>query len=94
MKTLKFSALAQNALNEREMNALAGGNVCGCACRSNSTMDNGTANHAGNLSSKGSMTEMVYFLDPVIVTPYVLLTMRVRQQFCEGLPNPSQNEAL
>ena len=55
MKTLKFSALAQNALNEREMNALAGGNVCGCACRSNSTMDNGTANHAGNLSSKGSM---------------------------------------
>ena len=56
MKTLKFSALAQNALNEREM-------------RSNSTMDNGTANHAGNLSSKGSMTEMVYFLDPVIVTP-------------------------
>ena len=43
MKTLKFSALAQNALNEREMNALAGGNVCGCACRSNSTMDNGTA---------------------------------------------------
>ena len=84
MKTLKFSALAQNALNEREMNALAGGNVCGCACRSNSTMDNGTANHAGNLSSKGSMTEMVY----------LLLTMRVRQQFCEGLPNPSQNEAL
>lgn len=69
MKTLKFSALAQNALDEREMNALAGGNVCGCACRSNSTMDNGTANHAGNLSSKGSMTEMVYFLDPVIVTP-------------------------
>lgn len=39
MKSLKFSALAQNALNEREMNALAGGNVCGCACRSNSTMD-------------------------------------------------------
>ena len=68
MKTLKFSALAQNALNylNYDVTALS---VCGCACRSNSTMDNGTANHAGNLSSKGSMTEMVYFLDPVIVTP-------------------------
>lgn len=52
MKTLKLSALARNALNEREVSALAGGNVCGCACRTNSTMDDGTANHAGNLSSK------------------------------------------
>lgn len=69
MKKLKFNTLAQHALNEREMNSLAGGNVCGCACRTNATMDNGTANHAGNLSSKGSMTEMDYFLDPVVVTP-------------------------
>lgn len=66
-KNLKFSALAQKALNEREMQSLSGGNVCGCACRSNSTMDNGTANHAGNLSSKGSITELTFFLDTVEV---------------------------
>ena len=30
----------------------------------------GSANHAGNLNSKGaSMSEMTYFLDEVVVTP-------------------------
>lgn len=68
MNKLKLNALAQNALNEREMNSLVGGNECGCACRHNSTMDNGTANHANNLSSKGSITELTFFLDNVTVT--------------------------
>lgn len=70
MDLTKYQDLAQSAMNEREMKSLSGGNVCGCACRSNSTMDNGSANHAGNLNSKGaSMSEMTYFLDEVVVTP-------------------------
>lgn len=36
-----FRALAQTALSEREQKSLSGGNVCGCACRSNSSIDNG-----------------------------------------------------
>ena len=68
MDVTKFQSLAQSAMNEREMKSLSGGNVCGCACRSNSTMDNGSANHAGNLNSKGAtMSEMTYFLDEVVV---------------------------
>lgn len=68
MKTLKLSSLTQNALSEREMNAYVGGNECGCACSSNSTMANGSANYNGNLSSKAPMTEMVYFIDAAVVT--------------------------
>lgn len=43
----KMSELAKMAMSEREMNSFAGGETCGCACRSVSTMDNGSANHAG-----------------------------------------------
>jgi len=71
MKNLKFSALAQNALNERKMNSLAGGNMCCCACNSNCSIDNGTANNAGNLNSKRDKDEDTgngsIFLDPVDV---------------------------
>lgn len=69
MKCLKLNALAKNALSEREMNSLSGGNACGCACRYVSTADNGNANHAGNKNSKdASITEMTFFLDEVVVT--------------------------
>jgi len=78
-----FRALAQSALNEREQKSLSGGNVCGCACRSNSTMDNGSANHAGNLNSRGaSMTEMTYFLDEVVVSAQNVASPR-DIEFCE-----------
>ena len=40
----KMSELAKMAMSEREMNSFAGGETCGCACRSVSTMDNGSAN--------------------------------------------------
>jgi len=69
MKNLKFSALAQNALNERKMNSLAGGLGCGCACSSNCSIDNGNANNAGNLHSPGSMTSNNHMLDTVTVNP-------------------------
>lgn len=36
----KMSELAKMAMSEREMNSFAGGETCGCACRSVSTMDN------------------------------------------------------
>lgn len=49
MDLTKYQDLAQSAMNEREMKSLSGGNVCGCACRSNSTMDNGSGgNYVGN----------------------------------------------
>lgn len=34
----KMSELAKMAMSEREMNSFAGGETCGCACRSVSTM--------------------------------------------------------
>lgn len=54
MDVPKFQSLARSAMNEREMRSLSGGNVCGCACRSNSTMDNGSANHAWKPQLEGS----------------------------------------
>lgn len=68
MKKFDFNALSKRELSEREMNSLSGGNVCGCGCVSNSNYDNGTANHAGNKSSKLSMEKMTYYLDEVVVT--------------------------
>lgn len=65
----KMSELAQMAMSEREMNSFAGGATCGCACRSVSTMDNGSANHAGGLCSSGPKTNQTFFLDDVVVTP-------------------------
>jgi len=66
MKNLKFSALAQNALNERKMNSLTGGSACGCACRSNSSIDNGTANRDSGKHSE-DMDGGSIFLPEVIV---------------------------
>ncbi len=65
----KMSELAKMAMSEREMNTFAGGETCGCACRSVSTMDNASANHAGGLHSKGLQTNQNNWLDDVIVTP-------------------------
>lgn len=64
-----MNELAEMAMSEREMNSFAGGETCGCACRSVSTLDNGSANHAGGLHSKGSITGQTIFLDDVVVTP-------------------------
>ena len=71
MDVPKFQSLARSAMNEREMRSLSGGNVCGCACRSNSTMDNGSANHAG------------YFLDEVVVTASHAATEEPNFEVCE-----------
>lgn len=65
----KMSELAKMAMSEREMNSFAGGATCGCACSSAATMDNGSANHAGDLHSKGLQTNQDNWLDDVIVTP-------------------------
>lgn len=65
----KMSELAKMAMSEREMNSFAGGATCGCACCSVSTLDNGSANHAGGLYSKGPKTDQTFFLDDVVVTP-------------------------
>lgn len=65
----KMSELAKMTMSEREMNSFAGGATCGCACRSVSTLDNGSANHAGGLYSKGPKTDQTFFLDDVVVTP-------------------------
>jgi natural product precursor len=82
MDATKFQSLAQSAMNEREMRSLSGGNVCGCA--SNSTMDNGSANHAGNLNSKGAtMSEMTYFMDEVVVTASHAVATETNFEICE-----------
>ena len=65
----KMRELANMAMSEREMNSFAGGETCGCACRSVSTLDNGSANHAGGLHSEGLQTNQDNRLDDVIVTP-------------------------
>ena len=65
----KMSELAKMAMSEREMNSFAGGETCGCACSSAATMDNGSANHAGGLHSKGLQSHQDNWLDDVIVTP-------------------------
>ncbi len=64
-----MNELAKMAMSEREMNSFAGGEACGCACRSVSTLDNGSANHAGGLYSKGPKTKQTIVLDEVVVTP-------------------------
>ncbi len=64
-----MNELAEMAMSEREMNTFAGSATCGCACRSASTYDNGSANHAGGLHSKGPLTGQTIVLDDVIVTP-------------------------
>lgn len=65
----KMNELAKMAMSEREMNYFAGGATCGCACSSASTMDNGSANHAGGLHSKGDRLNQMQSLDDVVVNP-------------------------
>lgn len=71
MKSLKMNSLSKNALEAREMKDLVGaGPACGCGCRgTSSTIDNGTANNAGGKHTNVSMTEQIWFLDEVVVTP-------------------------
>ncbi len=64
-----MNELAEMAMSEREMNTFAGGESCSCACRSASSMDNGSANHAGGLHSKGLQTNQDNWLEDIIVTP-------------------------
>ena len=41
--------LSRRAMGAREMNALTGGNVCGCGCHGpSSTQANANANYKGN----------------------------------------------
>ena len=57
--------LSRRAMGAREMNALTGGNVCGCGCHGpSSTQANANANYKGNKSSNGSQSP-----DFVIASP-------------------------
>lgn len=47
-----MTELSKRAMGAREMNALTGGNSCGCGCHGpSSTSDNMNANYAGNKTS-------------------------------------------
>lgn len=51
-----MTELSKRAMGAREMNALTGGNSCGCGCHGvSSTSDNMNANYAGNKSSDKSI---------------------------------------
>jgi natural product precursor len=56
-KNIKLNKLAQNVMENREMNIVRGGaGDCGCACWGpSSTDDNSSANNAGDLWSPGSI---------------------------------------
>ena len=52
IKRFKLNVLSQEELQEKEMNAIIGGNSCGCACSfagqgGSSTNDNASANYHG-----------------------------------------------
>jgi natural product precursor len=59
MKKMKLNALENQSLNNKEMNAVRGGDGCGCGCNyagtegGSSTSDNASANNAGGLTSPG-----------------------------------------
>lgn len=69
MKSLKLNSFSKFRMEKKELRQIIGGNVCGCACSSNSEYSNGTANHAGGKHSPGLMTDQTIFLDEVVVTP-------------------------
>ena len=49
MKKISIIELSRRAMGAREMNALTGGNVCGCGCHGpSSTQANANANYKGN----------------------------------------------
>jgi natural product precursor len=62
MKNMKLNALENQNLNNKEMNAVRGGDGCCCGCNyqgqqgGSSTADNNSANTAGGLSSPGCQT--------------------------------------
>lgn len=71
MKKISMIELSRRAMSAREMNALTGGNVCGCGCHgSSSTQDNANANYKGNKSSSGNQTVVIADMNDgtVIVT--------------------------
>lgn len=58
-KSIKMDRLSDSSLDERKMNELRGGAVCGCACAGkSSTADNGIANYEGGLSSPCPQEDM------------------------------------
>ena len=61
MEKLKFSALSESALNEREMNAIVGGYTeCTCGCHGSSGVaDNGIANYDGGKHTTSKDIKMV-----------------------------------
>ena len=65
----KITDLADMAMSERTMNSFAGGATCGCACRSVSTIDNGSANHAGGWYSKVPKSQQTIWHDDVVIKP-------------------------
>lgn len=53
MKKISMIELSRRAMGAREMNALTGGNVCGCGCHGpSSTQANANANYKGNKSAQ------------------------------------------
>lgn len=69
LQRIKLNKLAENSLANREMKELKGGNVCTCGCHyvnsgGSSSLDNGSANNAGNLQSYGGGSP---FLDDVVI---------------------------
>ena len=60
MKKISMIELSRRAMGAREMNALTGGNVCGCGCHGpSSTQANANANYKGNKSSNGSQSVVI-----------------------------------
>ena len=58
MRKIRLDTLEKNQLDARAMNAVKGGNICGCACAyedrgGSSTTDNSNANIAENKISNG-----------------------------------------
>lgn len=58
MKKISIIELSRRAMGAREMNALTGGNVCGCGCHGPSSTQ-ANANYKGNKSSNGSQTVVI-----------------------------------
>jgi natural product precursor len=57
MKSIKLNQMAKKAMNEKEMNLIKGGGLCGCSCYyggsgGSSIFDNAVANRAGGLKSE------------------------------------------
>lgn len=65
IKRFKLNALSQEGLQEKEMNAIIGGNSCGCACSfegqgGSSTNDNASANYQSGYVSNTKCNYVSY----------------------------------